>query len=823
MDKITAENIKDFIKQIKEAISTMQKEKDEIWQELYTLNNYPKTQDAIQSAIESCNEEIESLERWKENGLNEYGMEKYNQEMQYYKKRLSYLQNPAKLEIKIEELNGKKETLDNTLESLKNDLDSCNKILVDLAVSTVLQDESSMKRIVDGWIATRESKISKLSSEIETDKRTIRLIDELNSDVFFHKNCYIDAEAHLLYNSKQRFVEDCEKLIVLLKGEKSLKKLIELSTKYGEPELLELIEQIKKVDINDKEKIQKIIDAYKDNFKELSIFQDSIIRARESKNIPQELMNEFFGETNIDTRSTLFITYGGYWNTKIIGKEEFISFVNNFINENKDTKQEEYKELLNFLNKFELSELTEDELYLMYEKMSEVTQIKISIPLHEMKLDDRYRLLSNGLADDRKNAQQRIDNNQYQISRLKSQIEGFRQKGKRETILDMLSRPIHNFDSPRQVTLLKSDIVPIDPKASELLLKIDSCFRSYSNVIEGQESLKKQIDSVKQEEWYPLVEEIFNDESGFNVQTSYDSELKFIRQHQYLGFASEEIQIGGSPRSKLFTNPDIYGTLQDRRHNVSFYESEVSRIEAKNPEDDEKYLEKQKELEELETNYDQKKDRIVYDNGKGDWSRGKVSKFLFRVFKRKQYKKNCQKYDETIETIQKQASDRLQELNQQLAEAKAHLKEAQEKLKSYEQELGEPRMHSIELMEQYNNLPIDVRSRVIPEYIQNMSTYQQYPPVIDKIKKDYITSLKELLKIKNLPQDVIDKINAILENDEIVPIENTIQENMQYYGTVNKGYSRTSDEILKERLLAGEVDISMPQEDAIETIQGRRK
>ena len=148
------------------------------------------------------------LERWKEEGLNEQGMEKYNQEMQYYKKRLSYLQNPAKLEIKIEELNGKKETLDNTLESLKNDLDSCNKLLVDLAVSTVLQDESSMKKIVDGWIATRESEINKLSSEIETDKRTIRLIDELNSDVFFHKSCYIDTEAHLLYDSKQRFVED---------------------------------------------------------------------------------------------------------------------------------------------------------------------------------------------------------------------------------------------------------------------------------------------------------------------------------------------------------------------------------------------------------------------------------------------------------------------------------------------------------------------------------------------------------------------------------------------------------------------------------------
>lgn len=864
MEKVTVSNIKDYINQIDTSISYFESELSIVENKLLELNYYPKGDADILEQIRRQRYEIIDVMINGMMCLTDADKKKYNAEIlinelnqirttsadleKYVEiamisftgdgrirlkkcfERLDYLNNPSKIKLKINDLKKRKEDLNSLLLNLRNDLNSCYKILTDLSVSTVLKDEDSMKKIVDGWIETRKNKVNELSLKLSKDERNIRLIDELtNSQIFFHESCIVDNDSHLLYDSEKRFKDDCKKLIVRLKNEKSLNQFINLSSKYNNQELNELIDRIKNIDINDKETINLIIDTYKDSFKELSIIQDSIIRANETKKISQELMNEFFAETNIDTRSTLFITSSSYRNTKIIKKEDFIVYLKELITEN----NEKNDDLIKFLEKFDYNDLSNEEFYFIY---SYIAEKKLSVPTQNIKLDSKYiHFNSDALSEAKKFAQKRINDNKEFINKIQSEINNLNNNDPKFVIMEMMSdkkylfSPSSQSHPSAQIAVLRDDILPINYDAKHLLNKINDDSMKYNDLLSQQENLKKQMEDVEKREWFCSVKNIIYDDNGLRINISnhnYDSlQLPyFVREPYDLHFYKKRSTDDKFDTILLSIDENIYNELKSKRDKVKIIEENLGLMKKVNPYEKDEYLKLKKEIDDLENNHDKKKDNILYSLENGvTKDRSALSKFFFRFFRKKQYKKNVQKYENTIKKLYEQSDEVIDEFNQHINALEKSLNEAIRLKEVEENSLGEEMLYNVDLMEKFNSLSEDIRGNIIPNYVQDVCTYNQNIEQIKNIRNNYFNNLKEVLKIKNLPKEIIDQINMILEDNEIVSVQNTINENTEYYATINDRYYDSLDTVLKESLLNGEVDMSMEQDDAVSFIQGRKK
>ena len=304
MDKITVENIKEFISQIGEAIEQTNTEIDELH---HDLTEYKSLVEVLSDGrnteyvVKNFENEISWYEKKLNSNLSEEERKKMEYELSRTKKYFKVFQSTnakEKMNLYISEIEQRLEGLRATYDSLNNDLTTCEWVLRDIAKLTVLKDESSMQIIVNGWIDNRQKELEDLRTKQKTLEENKRLFDGLFQSLesiefgipgtYYGFRGYTEHPYSEIYGDESRkftssmyyreqqnykeFVDVRVELMKFLKKDDNIKKIESSINSFNNDELKELLSQIKKTDITNEEKLRQLVVIYEEEFDNLFFF-----------------------------------------------------------------------------------------------------------------------------------------------------------------------------------------------------------------------------------------------------------------------------------------------------------------------------------------------------------------------------------------------------------------------------------------------------------------------------------------------------------------------------------------------------------------------
>lgn len=908
MDKITVENIKEFIKQIKEAIEQRNIESEELH---HDLREYKALVEVLSDGrdtkyvIKNFENEISYLEGKLNDNLSENERKEIEYKLSREKKYFKVFQSnnaKEKMNLYISEIEQRLEGLRSTYYSLSNDLTTCGWILRDIAKLTVLKDESSMQKIVDGWIDNRQKELHELRDKQKALKESKVLFDNLFKSfeqiefdipgVYFYFKGYTEHPYSEIYGDESRkytssmyyreqlnykeFVDVRVALMKFLKKDDNIKKIENSINSFNNEELKELLSQIKKTDIKDEEKLRKLVVIYEEEFDNLMVFFRAS-KYLDKEPITQGVVNEFFGE-DIDASRTLFVNRGNSFSSNgfagstsyitIDELKEFIKKFNQYEIEEK-TKQYlmkehkiDYDKVKEFINAFNIDNLSLQEAYIIYEKLKSLSisglrrqnneTIKFYPQTKNLAFVEKYKYGSVSWKKEHNKSELQLTIEK--IKKLETEVDDLRKNG------------VKNFSNICfSQRALREDVIPLDSKLRQTILEIDNVVRKYDYLVSKIEQCK----NAEKSKWASSFKRIIYDGENLNLDISRTG-----------GFFEKTIEVNGRWVKSI---QGLFGNIKDIDYDIDQLSQlilqkqqepiEESESYLSKKQDEEKKLESIKECEKLITELEQQKpeDNTEYIDAKNEYEqfgqardeqlfvkkgqpvKGTIKKFLFRVFS-KEYKKNKAQYNSKLASLEQQMEQKLETAKNNIEEQKKYrkdrhatltneLKRVTNSIERMQQE------YTNELQELQNKLEKSQKGKIeflnflgldkndskedLEQYFTELNEYASSMEYLkrcenpNEIKTEYIKLLKELLEQKDckLPEEMINHINELIKNDQVSTVM-LPSLSMDYYDYIMKQsnqYSNVKDTVIRDRLLAGEVDMTMSQEDAVDIIQERRK
>lgn len=908
MDKITVDNIKDFVRQIEEAIEQTSTESKELHGD---LKEYKSLLEVLSSGSDT-KYVIDNFERnisYLEGKLNDNLSESERKEIEYkLSRRTKYFKvfqssnAKEKMKLLISEIEQRLEGLNATYESLNNDLTTCNWVLTDIAKLTVLKNESSMQIIVNGWIETRQKELQELRDKQKLFEENKKLFDGLFQSfeyikfgipgTYFGFRGYTEHPYSEIYGDESRkftssmyyreqpyykeFVDVRVELMKFLKKDDNIKKIESSINSFNNDELKELLNQIKKTDITNEEKLRQLVVIYEEEFDNLMVFLNAS-KYLEKEATTQEVVDEFFC-SDIDVSKTLFVnrdnSFGSYstaGNTWFITIDEIVTFIKNFNQSEIDdsTKQYlikkhsiDYDKVKEFINGFNIDNLSLQEAYIIYEKLNSLSisglrlnnneQIQFHPETKKLFFGEKYKF-----AD----VKWKKEHNEYELQYAKERIEKLEKE-----VVDLSENGVKNFSNfCFSQRALRDDVIPLDSKLRPTILEIDNVVGRYNNLVSRIEHCTQAVQNAEKSNWFSSFKKIVFEGETLNVD-SYGRFIKPLEVNRNILSINNLIwQIENNDKNiehlkQVISQKQQYPIEESEEYliqkqkettclkSIEECEKLKEELEQQKPEENAEYVDAQKEYEQFKQTQDE---HLFMKNGKP--VKGTIRKFLFRVFN-KEYKKNKTEYNSELARLEQQVEQKLQEVRNNIEEQKKYQqglykllanelqiirndmermqqKYAQE-MQIYQDGLEKSEKERSEYLN-YLGIVNPISKEELKKYFADLNEYVSSINQLqncenpNEIKTQYVKLLKELLEQRDckLPEEMINYINELIKNDQVATV-NLPTLSMDYYDYImrkSNQFSNVQDTIIRDRLLAGEVDMSMSQEDAIETIQGRRK
>lgn len=489
--------------------------------------------------------------------------------------------------------------------------------------------------------------------------------------------------------------------------------------------------------------------------------------------------------------------------------------------------------------------------------------------LSVLKSDDKVILIAKELRTIKENEIKRLEiekeklEQDLKISGLndltnieKITIIGSKIASLKEEIANLKTNPKQTIIKIMNPTVLKPNIEPIDSRIKGIVGKIAEKAKKYQYY---KEIIKEQ-EELEHEEWYPLVEKIFGIENSafygennannitINMSGNYDYILD--KTTARLTWNGEE-QIN-EYKIKEQRKKECEIKITELKEKIGIYKDSITSLKNR--------------IKELQENINGKKDKIIYSNKKGtSYSKGKISQFFFKLFRKKQYDSNYKHYEEKLKNLEEETTSSIN----QLEEYDRLLYRYEEEINRLEQENkrtlnnNQVLFASYELVKKFNEFDEKIRKEVIIKYLNSASEITNIKPKIAKCKLDYFKYLKELSKIKYLPVEVLEQLNKIFENNIItleqlddidfsnideasLEIINSIfegrncieaidfnnsdyKENMEYFDTIvsdyrkKYNYSGSEYEFFTEKLINDEIDMRISSREALEIVKKKTR
>lgn len=203
--------------------------------------------------------------------------------------------------------------------------------------------------------------------------------------------------------------------------------------------------------------------------------------------------------------------------------------------------------------------------------------------------------------------------------------------------------------------------------------------------------------------------------------------------------------------------------------------------------------------------YEVNAEKYLYVSRDGKEIKGKLSKLMFKIFHKKDYLINLKKVEQVKESL-KNSRDRLAKVS--------------EEKEQFEKSIGSEQLNKAERYAKLNKL---INPRMVEQYKRDKTSLEGINQYKKNVKEQYTVILKKLLELPNLPKDLIEYYSNLLESGEIKNFRYELINNTNLFSSIMKNYSDDyvsfNHSVMRERLLNGDVDINMSQEDAVEQLQ----
>lgn len=822
MEKITAANIKEYIQEIADAIQEFNRQIDAInnQEEEYRETDEFKIVDLATHergisggmGISNVNNYIDSWKEYIENGGK--NVEEAKQKIEYLTKVLELLENNDKYDLKrqkvdqtLQQFREKKAKLEELINQLRTEMKSCNTILKDIAFTSILDNPEAMGKVIDGLIANanedlkqKEEKKKQLLEKLEQTENDEKLLSELS--------CGVRSEYN--FTPFGRFnPEKVESFRKYLSENNLYEQLENFIKRFANDDTLEVLNYLKN---EPNGAWEKYYNAYPNEFKTLAKYTYVLMQAKASLKIPQDYIDKTCENQGVEFDDKIY-----FGDLNFISKKDLIKYIKNITSESlgKDNIDNfnrlcslSYNDFCKLVSKINLDTVTYEECLLLFEMVKPMERTYL--------LDSEGENLSKALQSYYKQEKRKKyphDTGRIIISRdlekiresrpyIKSELA--RVEGSIEQSQSYI-KSLETGDKKHLIELhlngfqIREGVIPVPESIAWKILGINDFHNRISTNQEELTSINNEINDFENSE-YGKVFVKYVDENG--------------------DFKEPYAQLIGIVRKCNFNIKDAEGLL---RYN--------ERIEKENFESQMKELEK--DLEELKNSAEDKK----FTKKNGELVKGKVGRFLFKIFNRKQYKNNIEqitnsekKINEEKEriTAESQNPNSVVTAKKELERLIHERENAITKILNCDLATAEKIVEEIESISPYsltevmygknparNNENADKNN----EYNNLLKRKKQINSDINLYKLRYFDLIKDLLNDSTLPVHIKKELEVIISSDEVRSID-VSNESKAYARELEK---HSYDPTLMDSIRTGMIDPSMDSDEAVTIIQGKRK
>lgn len=814
MEKITAANIKEYIQEIADAIQEFNRQIDAInnQEEEYRETDEFKIVDLATHergisggmGISNVNNYIDSWKEYIENGGK--NVEEAKQKIESLTKVLELLENNDKYDLKIQKVDQilqqfreKKAKLEELINQLRSEMKSCNIILKDIAFTSILNNPEAMGKVVDGLIANanedlkkKEDKKKQLLEEIEQAEKDEKKLNELSFGV--RNEYHFTPFGRFNPKSVESFREYLSENNLYGQLESFIKR-------FANDDTLEVLNYLKN---EPNGAWEKYYNAYPNEFKTLAKYTYVLMQAKASLKIPQEYIDKTCENQGIEFDDKIY-----FGDLNFISKKDLIRYIKNITSDSlsKDNIEQfnkicdlSYNDFCKLVSKINLDTITYEECLLLFEMVK--------------PMERTYLLASEG-------------------ENLNKALQSYYKQEKRkeyphDTGRIIISRDLEKIRERRPY--IKSELARVEGSIEQSQSYIKSLetgdkkhlIELHLNGFQIREGVIPVPDSV---DWAIVRINGVQDRIGVNQEelASFNSKINDFENSEYgklfIKYADENgefkepyKQLVEITRTSNFKIKDAEGLIRyEERIEKEKFESQMKELET--------------ELEELKNNAEDKK----FTKKNGELVKGKVGRFLFKIFNRKQYKNNIEQITNSEKKINEEKEKIIAE-SQNPSSVVAAKKELERLM--HEREIAITKILNCDLdtaekiIEEitsispysltenvYGNTPAinsenDEKNR---EYLNLLQRRKQMNSEINRDKLKYFDLIKDLLNDSTLPVHIRKELELIISGDEVRSID-VSRESVAYARELEK---HSYDPAITDAIRTGTIDPTMDSDEAV--------
>lgn len=818
MEKITASNIKEYMKEIADAIQEFNRQIDEInnQEEEYRKTDEFEIVDLAtyqrgfgRMGLSNVNNHIDSWKEYIENGGE--NVEEAQQKIEKLTKVLELLENNDKYDLKkqkvdqtLRQFREKEDKLKELISQLEKELRSCNTILKDIAFTSILNNPEAMGKVIDGLIANanedlqkKEEKKKQLLEKLEQIENEEKLLSELSFGV---RNEY-NFTPFGRFNS-----EKVESFREYLSENNLYEQLESFIKRFANDDTLEVLNYLKN---GANGTWEKYYNAYPNEFKTLAKYTYVLMQARASLKIPQDYIDKTCEKQGVEFDDKIY--FGDF---NFISKKDLIKYIKNITSDSlsKDNIEHfnnmcslNYNDFCNLVSKINLDTITYEECLLLFEMVKPMERTYL--------LDSEGENLNKALQSYYKQEKRKEyphDTGRIIISRDLEKIRERRPYIKSELaqVEDSIASS-HSFiksletgDKKHLIELhlngfqIREGVIPVPESIAWKIIGINDFHNRIGANQEELTSINSKINDFENSE-YGKLHIKYMDENG-EFKEPYSQLLEIVRTST-LNIKNAEALLHS-----------------EERNEEEKFKSQIKELE--------------QELEELKNSAEDKK----FTKKNGELVKGKVGRFLFKIFNRKQYKNNIDQITNSEKKINEE-KERITAESQNPSSVVAAKKELERLIHERENDIektlncdlttAEKIVEEIESISSYSltefmygSTPAinSENSEKNAEYRVLLKRRKQINSEINRDKLSYFDLIKDLLNDSTLPVHIKKELEAIISSDEVRSIE-VSNESRAYARELEQ---HPYDPALMDSIRVGIVDPTMDSEEAVARLNG---
>lgn len=822
MEKITAANIKEYIQEIADAIQEFNRQIDAInnQEEEYRETDEFKIVDLATHergisggmGISNVNNYIDSWKEYIENGGK--NVEEAKQKIEYLTKVIELLENNDKYDLKrqkvdqtLQQFREKKAKLEELINQLRTEMKSCNTILKDIAFTSILDNPEAMGKVIDGLIANANED---LKQKEEKKKQLLEKLEQTENDekLLFELSCGVRSEYNFTpfgrFNPKE--VESFRKYL----SENNLYEQLENFIKrFANDDTLEVLNYLKN---EPNGAWEKYYNAYPNEFKTLAKYTYVLMQANYSLKIPQDYIDKTCENQGVEFDDKIY-----FGDLNFISKKDLIKYIKNITSESlgKDNIDNfnrlcslSYNDFCKLVSKINLDTVTYEECLLLFEMVKPMERTYL--------LDSEGENLSKALQSYYKQEKRKKyphDTGRIIISRDLEKIRESRPYIKSELarVEDSIASS-HSFiksletgDKKHLIELylngfqIREGVIPVPESVAWKIIGINDFYNRIDTNQEELTSINSKINDFENSEYGKL-------------------HIKYIDENGE--FKEPYVQLVEIVRKSTRNIDDAEALLHsEERNEEEKFKSQIQKLE--------------KELEDLKNSAENRK----FTKKNGELVKGKVGRFFFKIFNRKQYKNNIDQITNSEKKINEE-KERITVESQNPISVVAAKKELERLIHERENAItkilncdlttAEKIVEEIESISSYSltefmygSTPAinSENSEKNAEYRVLLKRRKQINSDINLYKLRYFDLIKDLLNDSTLPVHIKKELEVIISSDEVRSIE-VSNESRAYARELEK---HSYDPAITDSIRAGIIDPTMDSDEAVTIIQGKRK